>query len=559
MAGPIHPRLLRRARATRVFLAASVAVGLGTAGLLIAQARLLADWITQAFAERALPAGWPTALALILAVFAGRGILSWASSVLAHRSAAEVKSELRRDVLRSRLATPVGGASSATLVRVVTTGLDALDGYFSKYLPQLGLAMTVPFLAGGAILLADWQSALIIAFTLPLIPVFMALIGWTTQKATAHSFAVADRLANHFADLIAGLPTLQAFARARAQRKGVEVGEEQHREATMRTLWVSFLSSFALELLATLSVAVVAVTVGFRLVYGHVDFPTALLVLILAPEAFLPVRQVGVHFHDSADGVAAADAAFEIIDAADDRWLSRRVSASEPSCRNQWAGTRVTDSHPEDGHPLLTLDDVSFTYPGADTPAVEGFSLAVAPGEVVALSGTSGGGKSTTLALAMGLLRPGDGRVVVDGVDLAELDPAAWRARVAWVAQEPGLVNGTVGDNVALGGMSGVAEALLDAGADFGADKPVGDDGEGLSAGERRRVALARALVRIRAGGARLLVLDEPTAGLDAATEARVIDAVRATGAGALIVSHRPAVLAAADRVVTLTPAGVRA
>ncbi|HQD23130.1 MAG TPA: ABC transporter transmembrane domain-containing protein, partial [Arachnia sp.] len=287
MAGPIHPRLLRRARATRAFLVATVAVGLLTAGLLIAQARLLADWITRAFAERAFPEGWPTALALLLAVFAGRGLLAWASSVLAHRSAAEVKSELRRDVLRARLATPVGGASSATLVRVVTTGLDALDGYFSKYLPQLGLAVTVPFLVGGAILLADWQSALIIAFTLPLIPVFMALIGWTTQRATAHSFAVADRLANHFADLIAGLPTLQAFARARAQRKGVEVGEEQYREATMRTLWVSFLSSFALELLATLSVAVVAVTVGFRLVYGHVDFPTALFVLILAPEAFL--------------------------------------------------------------------------------------------------------------------------------------------------------------------------------------------------------------------------------------------------------------------------------
>ena len=546
MAGPIHPRLLRRARATRAFLVATVAVGLLTAGLLIAQARLLADWITRAFAERAFPEGWPTALALLLAVFAGRGLLAWASSVLAHRSAAEVKSELRRDVLRARLATPVGGASSATLVRVVTQGLDALDGYFAKYLPQLGLAVTVPFLVGGAILIADWQSALIIAFTLPLIPVFMALIGWTTKTATAHSFAVADRLANHFADLIAGLPTLQAFARARAQRTGVEVGEEQYREATMRTLWVSFLSSFALELLATLSVAVVAVTVGFRLVYGHVDFPTALFVLILAPEAFLPVRQVGVHFHDSADGVAAADAAFEIIDAA--------PTLLEPGAREAPRLPRKAP-HPVHGHkpePLLALDAVSFTYPGADSPAVEGLSLAVAPGEVVALSGASGGGKSTALALAMGFLPPSEGRVIVDGVDLAELDPAAWRADVAWVAQEPGLVNGTVGDNVALGGASGIAEALRDAGAEFGPDKAVGDDGEGLSAGERRRVALARALVRIRVGGARLLILDEPTAGLDAATEARVVDAVRATGAGALIVSHRAAVLAAADRVVSV-------
>ncbi|MFT3888082.1 MAG: thiol reductant ABC exporter subunit CydD [Arachnia sp.] len=541
-------------------------VGLLTSGLLIAQARLLADWVTRAFAEHALPPGWRGALTLLLAVFAGRGLLAWASSVLAHRSAAEVKSDLRRDALRARLATPVGGASSATLVRIVTQGLDALDGYFAKYLPQLGLAGTVPFLVGGAILLADWQSAVIIAVTLPLIPVFMALIGWTTQKATAHSFAVADRLANNFADLIAGLPTLQAFARARAQRKGVEIGEEEYREATMRTLWVSFLSSFALELLATLSVAIVAVTVGFRLVYGQIDFGTALFVLILAPEAFLPVRQVGVHFHDSADGVAAADAAFEIIDAAPPSALAHRTAPTSfpeetprdtsPAPRVDAAGRRLEGSETTSAgstHAVLQLDDVSFTYPGAASPAVDGLSLAVEPGEVVALSGSSGGGKSTALALAMGFLRPDEGRVVVGGADLATIDATAWRRQVAWVAQEPGLVNGTVGDNVALGGAASPAEveqALLDAGTDFGPDKPVGDDGEGLSAGERRRVALARALVRIRVGGARLLILDEPTAGLDAETEARVVEAVRSTGAGALIVSHRPAVLAAADRVV---------
>ena len=531
MAGPIHPRLLKRARATRRFLVATVAVGILTAGLLIVQARVLADWITRAFEAQALPSGWQSALLALAVVFAARGLLAWLSSTLAHRSAAAVKSQLRRDSLAARLDTPVGAASSASLIRIVTQGLDALDGYFSKYLPQLGLAATVPFLVGGAILLADWPSAIIVAFTLPLIPVFMALIGWTTEKATARSFGVADRLANHFADLIAGLPTLQAFARARAQKRGVELGEEQYRDATMKVLVISFLSSFALELLATLSVAVVAVTVGFRLVYGDVDFPTALFVLILAPEAFLPVRQVGVHFHDSADGVAAADAAFDVIDGASTH--SGGVAA------------------PTGG--ALRLDDVAYTYPGADAAAVEHLSVEVRPGEVVGLTGASGGGKSTALAMAMGFLAPTSGRVSVDGVDLAGVDLASWRAQLAWVAQEPGMFNGTVGDNVALGrpGVSAgdIERALADAGADFGPDKPVGDDGEGLSAGERRRVALARALVRIR-GGARLLVLDEPTAGLDADTEARVIEAVRATGAGALIVSHRPAVLAAADRVV---------
>ena len=536
MAGPIHPRLLKRADATRSFLVASVLVGVATSILLIIQADLIATWITTTFETHALPPGSQLTLILLTTVFATRGILAWLRSMLAHRSAAAVKSDLRRDVLRARMNTPVGGASSASLVRTVTQGLDSLDGYFSKYLPQLGLAATVPFLVGAAVLIADWPSAIIIAFTLPLIPVFMALIGWTTQKATKHSFDVADRLANHFADLIAGLPTLQAFARARAQKKGVELSEERYREATMRTLYVSFLSSFALELLATLSVAIVAVTVGFRLVDGNISFTTALFVLILAPEAFLPVRQVGVHFHDSADGVAAADAAFAVIDQATDA-----------------PGTRPAI----DGS--LRLEAVSYTYPGGEAPAVEALTLEVAPGEVVALSGTSGGGKSTALAIAMGFLQPTSGRVTVGGQDLAETDLASWRRRVAWVAQEPGLVNGTVGDNVALGhpGVDGdtVAWALREAGADFDAAKPVGDDGEGLSAGERRRVALARALVRIGVGGGRFLVLDEPTAGLDVDTEASVIRAVRATGAGALIVSHRPAVIGSADRVVEVVAA----
>lgn len=536
MAGPLHPRLLKHARATRRFLVATVIVGVLTALLLVAQARLIADWVTLAFDISAFPPGWRTALLLLALVFLGRGLLAWVNSWLAHRSAASVKSVLRRDVLAARLSAPMGAASSASLMRVVTQGLDALDGYFAKYLPQLGLAVTVPFLVGGVILLADWQSALIIALTLPLIPVFMALIGWTTETATKHSYAVADRLANHFADLIAGLPTLQAFARARAQKRGVELNEEQYRGATMRVLYVSFLSAFALELLASLSVAIVAVTVGFRLVYGHVDFSTALFVLILAPEAFLPVRQVGVHFHDSVDGVAAADAAFEIIDAA-----------------TVHHGTLPVP----DG--TLALEDVSYTYSGAAEPAVEGLTLRVGPGEVVALSGSSGGGKSTALAMVMGFLAPSSGEVSVGGAPMTDLDIAAWRRRVAWVAQEPGLINGTVADNVMLGHPTArseeVDDALAQAGADFAADKHVGDDGEGLSAGERRRVALARALLRIRSGGARLLVLDEPTAGLDVETEARVIEAVRATGASALIVSHRAAVLAAADRVVEVVPA----
>lgn len=531
MRGPIHPRLLKRAGATRNYLVASVLVGILTALLIVAQAWLIADGVTSTFALQHLPEGWPLLLLLLSAVFLARAGLSWLNSWLSHRAAASVKSTLRRDVLTASLHTPVGGATSTSLIRVVTRGLDDLDGYFSKYLPQLGLAATVPFIVGAVVLFVDVTSAIIIAITLPLIPIFMALIGWTTQKATERSFTVADRLANHFADLIAGLPTLQAFARARAQKRGVDLGEEKYRGATMKVLTISFLSSLALELLASLSVAVVAVTIGFRLVFGEVGFFDALFVLILAPEAFLPVRMVGTHFHDSADGIAAADAAFEIIDAAPEHAGTAPAPTSGP----------------------LALEDVGYAYPGAERPVLEGFSLSVSDGEVVALSGASGGGKSTALALAMGFLAPSNGRVTVGGEDLADLDLASWRTQVAYVAQEPGLVRGDVGTNVRLGAPDAtddeVREALATAGADFPLEKAVGDDGEGLSAGERRRVACARALLRI-GHGARFLILDEPTAGLDSDHEADVIEAVRRSGAGALIVSHRPAVLAAATRVV---------
>jgi len=242
---------------------------------------------------------------------------------------------------------------------------------------------------------------------------------------------------------------------------------------------------------------------------------------------------VGVHFHDSADGVAAANAALDLIELGD-----------EPGGGGLPEGSR------------LTLDEVTFTWPGTTTPAVAGLSLDVPEGRVVALTGASGGGKSTALGLVMGFQRPDSGRVLIDGADLTGLDVTRWRARTAWVGQNPGMVTGTVGDNVALGhpGVpdAELAAALRDAGADFPLGKAVGDDGEGLSAGERRRVALARALIRIRRGGARLLILDEPTAGLDADAEAAVIRAVRDSGAGALVVSHRSAVLAAADEVVAL-------
>ncbi|MDO5286822.1 MAG: thiol reductant ABC exporter subunit CydD [Actinomycetia bacterium] len=527
----MDPRLVRRARATRVFLVAGVAAGSATALLVVWQAWLLAHTIAPAV-ERGEITGLPLALGLLGLVLAGRAGLSWLTTWLAHRSAAAVKSQLRADIMTARLADPVTGTASAQLVTLVTQGLDALDGYFSKYLPQLVLAVTVPLIAGAAVLLADWRSAAVLAVTLPLIPLFMALVGWATEAQVRRRWRYQNRLASHFADLMSGLPTLQVFGRARAQAEGLRRTEQASRAETMRTLRISFLSALVMELLSTMAVAIVAVTIGTRLVYEGVDFTTALFVLVLAPEVYLPVRMVGVHYHDSADGVAAAESAFAEIE---------RAARPLPQAA--------------EGEGLV-LSEVSHRY--GTQLALAPVSLRVEPGEVVALAGPSGAGKTTLVLAVLGLLSPTSGRLSLDGQGLAETGLAAWRSRLAYVPQHPGMVAGDVAGNVRIGWSEAsdeqVRQALERAGAPgLAPESAVSEDGEGLSAGERRRVAVARALLRID-HGARYLVLDEPTAGLDADAEAAVLASVRASGAGVLVVSHRPAVLAAADRVVQVDP-----
>lgn len=537
MRGPIDLRLLRRARATSGYLIVGISIGVAIAFLTVWQGRVLADGISGVFdaapglnytSQVPGTGRWPDLLPAIYAlagIFAAKAVLNWVNALMAHRAAAAVKSQLRRDIVAARLAEPLADSTStAGLVNLTTVGLDALDGFYSKYLPQLALACTVPVIVGIAVALADLKAALIIALTVPLIPVFMALVGWTTEALTKKRWRTQQRLAQHFADLVAGLPTLQVFGRARAQEIGLTKTESDHRCETMGTLRVSFLSAFVLELLATLSVAVIAVTVGFRVVYGDLELGTALFVLILAPEVYLPVRQVGVHYHDAADGMAAADQAFAVIDAA--AKPGQRSPAGAPGA-------------------ILATRGLGHTYPGADAPAVLGVDFEVRPGEFVVLTGPSGGGKTTVLNALMGFLTPTEGIVT-----------APPNGRIAFVGQDPGMISGTIADNLALGDPDANPAAHADALARAGAPgmlpaRHVGDDGEGLSAGERRRVATARALLRIGAG-ADVLLLDEPTAGLDADAEAALLRSLRATGVTVLVVSHRPAVLASADRIVQI-------
>jgi ATP-binding cassette subfamily C protein CydCD len=533
--GAVDPRLLAYARTTRAFLAGSVILGGVGAALLVARASLIAEIVVRAFKEHTYDLSGP--LLGLVAVALGRALVAWLTELTAHRSVARVKSTLRGRLLDH--ATALGpsyltGRRTGELATLATRGIDALDDYFARYLPQLALAVVVPVVVLARILGADWRSAAIIAVTLPLIPLFMVLVGLATQDRMTRQWAGLSRLSHHFLDVVAGLPTLKVFNRAKAQARSISRITDDYRRATLRTLRIAFMSSLTLELLSTLSVALVAVAIGFRLVDGSLGLRTGLLVLVLAPEVYLPIRQVGALYHSSVEGLTAAGEIFEVLETAPPR------PGSDPAP----AGAEIT------------LAAVSVAYEGRSVPALQDVSLTLAPGETVALTGPSGAGKSTLLAVLLGFVRPSAGAVLVDGRDLASLDPESWRRQIAWVPQHPHLFAGTVADNVRLARPEAtdaeVRAALAAAHAlDFAEPGLVlRECGVGLSAGQRQRLALARAVLADRP----LVLLDEPTANLDGESEAAVVEAVRSLAAGrtVLLVAHRPALLAIAGRRVHL-------
>ncbi|MDN4478363.1 ABC transporter transmembrane domain-containing protein [Demequina sp. SYSU T00039] len=524
---PLDPRLIRRIGPARRYILVTAGLGFLTALLILVQALLIARLLAPVLSPAPLSDdglrwwGWLVAeparelavgLAWLGAVVAARTAVAWLQERLAHRAGVRVISEMREMVVAHVAGLgPRWNASGRTadVVTLVTRGLDDLLPYFVRYLPQLALAVTVTPVMIVVVLGLDWLSAVIVVATLPLVPLFMVLVGLLTRERSARHLEAMQRLGTRTLDLIEGIPTLKALGRERGPAERVRRLGDAQRKATMGSLRIAFLSGMVLELLTTLAVAIVAVTMGFRLIHGDIGVETALAVLVLAPEVYLPVRNVGTHFHASADGLAAADAAFALVDDADPAGARRSLGAA-PALTG--ATVRVSSLD------VLTPDGARL--------APARLTFEARPGKVTALRGPNGEGKSTALLAITGLLRPDGGTVAVGGVDVLTDDAAVelngWLAQVAWVPQRPDL----------------------------------GVEGRTLSLGMRQRVALSRAFD----SGRPLVLLDEPTAHLDRGARAEVIDRIRALadrGATVVVATHEDEVLAAADAVVDVVGAAV--
>jgi ATP-binding cassette subfamily C protein CydD len=522
---PFDPLLIRHVPALRRDVVLLGALGLGTALAIITSAFGLAQALTD-FSWRSF--------ALFIGGLAARAGCTGLAGVVAGRMAAITKAQLRTELLAmAGRKGPVwlGGQRAGELATLTGRGLDALDGYFTGYLPQLVLSVTVPLAVLATLVTADLASAVIILVTLPLIPIFGILIGWQTRVATERQWHRLRLLGGHFLDMVTGLPTLKAFGRAKTQVRAVRDMADRHRSATMRTLRIAFLSALVLELVATISVALVAVPIGIRLLSGGMLLPTAMLVLLLTPEAFIPLRVAGTRFHASMEGLTALDQAFTLLE-----------TPAAPA-----------DATVVHGFSEITFKGVTVRY--GDTVALSNVDLTIRAGDRIALTGPSGGGKTTLLNLLLGFVEPSEGQVLVDGAELSTLDLAAWRQILSWVPQRPHLFAGTLAENISLGSPNATPAALASAAASASLphdlSRDLGERGHGMSSGERQRVALARAFLR----DAPLLLLDEPTARLDRANEAAVVAATLTLAAGrtALLVAHRPALLSIATRALHIT------
>ncbi|MCR6033605.1 thiol reductant ABC exporter subunit CydD [Nocardioides sp. zg-579] len=526
---PTDPRLRRQLAPARGQLAGVLASGLLGAVLVVAQAWVVTGLVVAVVREEPLR-GWAVAVAVVLGL---RALTGWAGDAFAARAAARVGTHLRRQVVGALLRRGRAEPGDAVLL---TRGVSAAEPYLTRYLPAVVLAGVLPLLTLVVIATQDLLSAVIVAATLPLVPVFGALVGLATRDKAEEQWRAMAALSGHFLDVVRGLPTLVAYRRARVQSRTIARVTDRYRRASLGTLRVAFASSAILELVATLSVALVAVTVGVRLAHGDLGLTTALFVLLLAPEAYWPLRRVGAEFHAAAEGVAT----FEAVDA-----LVSGTPEADPADR------------PAAGD--LELDGITVTHPGRTVPAVASLTATVPARGVTVVTGPSGCGKSTLLATIAGLLARDTGSVSIDG---RPVGGRSWQEQIAWLPQRPVFVAGTLADNLRLGTPDASDDQLWSAlrrvalaervlALPEGLDTPLGEDGLTLSAGERARLALARVLVADRPW----VLLDEPTAHLDDLTEQVIVDTVAELGrtSGVVVVAHRPALLEVADHHLAMS------
>ncbi len=538
--------LTRLARARRLPLAVTTAAAAVGAALLIWQAATLTGLIAGAFLGHQPLASLAPLVWLLLALIAGRALAIWVGDVAAQAISSGARLTVRQRLVRrvtARGPLALTRESSGELANTLVNGVEELDSFFSQYAPQMIVSALVPGLILLVVFPLDPVSGLILLVTAPLIPIFGALIGSTTTQVTRHQWGLLSRLNAHFLDALQGLPTLKRFGRSARQADVIAHISERYRRATMKTLRVAFLSALALELVATLSVAVVAVEVGLRLLYGSIAFPQAFLVLLLAPEFYLPLRALGAKFHAAASGVAAAERMRAILDEDSDQGV--------PAARIAVPAAPFA----------IAFHDVCFRYPGSSLPALDQVSFEAPVGARVAIVGPTGAGKSTLAALLLRFDEPDSGEILVNGAPLREMDARAWRARIAWVSQRPHLFHDTIAANIRLARPDATDEqvrraATLAGAHDFiqalpdGYATVAGEEGARLSGGQAQRLAIARAFLR----DAPLLVLDEPTSQLDPAQDEIITEAVGrlARDRATFVIAHRLRTVMDADLILVM-------
>ncbi len=504
--------------------------------VIVVQAYLLSQSVDRVFMGGQTREEVLTILALLLGVIFLRAGLTWGREAAAQRVAIDIKLGLRDQLAGQLLALgPLQAAREQTgeQTAVLTHGIDTLESYFAEYLPQVFVAALIPLTILFFILPADPLSGLVLLLTAPLLPLFMVLIGRSAERLTKRQFGQLRLMSGHFLDVLQGLTTLKQLGQSKRQARNIAAISDQFRQTTMGVLRVAFLSALVLELLATLSIAIIAVSIGLRLLNGSLTFGLGFFVLILAPEFYLPLRQLGQRFHAGMEGTAAAASIFAMLDTA---VLPETQSGAQPA-------TQLPAP--------LHLDHISVTYEGRERPALRDISLTIEPGQTVALVGPSGAGKSTLAALLMRFVSPDNGRLLAGGSDVATFDAGQWRAQIAWVAQSPALFQGSIADNIRLArpqaGMRAVIAAAEQAqlhefirSLPDGYDTEIIDRGLRLSGGQGQRLALARAFLK----DAPLLILDEPAAHLDRETEAELRETMCALFAGrtVLFIAHHSGV-----------------